>query len=161
MIKLIGYWADCKDPEFWDDPNYNSQYPDPRKLVDPDWWENKDKDKVKNYLINGNECNHMRGYSNCRICGIILGSFERTDGEWLWPDRLEHYLDHDVRLPEEFITHIDTNNLPPKIEINQILPFDETFWTTWGKNNNALFKPNVRPYNELLQEELMKRRGMK
>ena len=50
---------------------------------------------------------HCMGFSWCRICGKELGCSNRTDGEWVWPDQLSHYLRvHKVRLPDDFVEHI-------------------------------------------------------
>jgi hypothetical protein len=48
------------------------------------------------------------GYSFCRFeCGIpnnAMGDSDLSDGEWLWPEGLAHYVErHSVRLPDEFI----------------------------------------------------------
>src|SRR5262245_15617423 len=61
------------------------------------------------------------GFSYCRFhCGKrwrpwgycvssdLLGTSELTDGEWLWPEGLPHYIDaHDVCLPEEFVARME------------------------------------------------------
>ncbi|MFN8022238.1 MAG: hypothetical protein U0Q03_11985 [Acidimicrobiales bacterium] len=40
------------------------------------------------------------GYSMCRICGARNGSGERTNGQFVWPEGLGHYVrEHAVRLP--------------------------------------------------------------
>lgn len=49
---------------------------------------------------------HYMGPSTCRICGRHLGCSDRTDGTWVWPDELSHYLlVHKVRLPDDFVEH--------------------------------------------------------
>src|SRR5262249_50221737 len=61
------------------------------------------------------------GYSTCRFfCGKkwrsrgmslstrLLGSDELTDGEWIWPEGLPHYIEaHYVCLPEEFVARME------------------------------------------------------
>jgi hypothetical protein len=48
------------------------------------------------------------------MCGAQLGSTERTDGTWAWPDRLEHYVEaHDVLLPEAFVSACRASLPPP------------------------------------------------
>jgi len=144
MINLIGYWA-SKDPD-------SEQYPDPIKMQDSEFWKTRDKDAVIAYLKNGYHCNHYRGFSGCRICHQTLGTHERTDGVWCWPDKLEHYIEkHNVILPDEFITHVAQapKLLPCQIEaqlmVQGIQPHvqgdlrffdfhpDETFWVEWGR----------------------------
>ncbi len=44
--------------------------------------------------------------SLCRICGIENGYGEFSDGTYLWPTGLAHYVEaHGVRLPAEFVEH--------------------------------------------------------
>lgn len=47
------------------------------------------------------------GFSLCRICGCRNGGTELTDGVYVWPDGLAHYVtEHDVRLPDVFVQHV-------------------------------------------------------
>jgi hypothetical protein len=43
----------------------------------------------------------------CALCGEILPLSRtlRSDGIWLWPHDLVHYVDHGVVIPEEMIAH--------------------------------------------------------
>ena len=46
------------------------------------------------------------GYSPCRICGQQNGALELSDGVFVWPDGLAHYVsDHLVKPPQEFVVH--------------------------------------------------------
>jgi hypothetical protein len=46
------------------------------------------------------------GYSTCRFCGMNNGAAEYTDGTYVWPEGLAHYVyDHAVRLPGELVRH--------------------------------------------------------
>jgi hypothetical protein len=37
-----------------------------------------------------------------------MGSYDFTDGVWVWPEGLSHYVEiHCVRLPAEFIDHLE------------------------------------------------------
>ncbi len=64
---------------------------------------------VANYLDHGLIHERYRGHSWCRVCGNnseLMGSTDLTDGVWLWPAGLSHYLRcHSVGLPEDFIIH--------------------------------------------------------
>ena len=94
-VRLIGYWRNERHPE----------YPDPAALVD-ETWSDDERDLVGIYLMSGTSLRAFMGYSSCRICGVLNGTGEFTDGEWAWPEGLAHYvLDHNVRLPEEFVRH--------------------------------------------------------
>ena len=99
-MKLIGYWRNPEDPE-------TSEYPDPANLVDPSWDE-EERFRVVSYLKQGRMICGARGLSWCRFqCGcpdLDMGSRELSDGEWVWPEGLAHYVEaHLVRLPDEFI----------------------------------------------------------
>jgi hypothetical protein len=42
------------------------------------------------------------GYSTCRVCGLQNGRDELTDGTYVWPEGLAHYVEaHGVVLPVE------------------------------------------------------------
>jgi len=60
------------------------------------------------YLRRGVVVERYRGFSWCRCrCGIEspnMGSCDLSDGEWLWPEGLSHYVEvHRVGLPAEFV----------------------------------------------------------
>ena len=94
---LIGYWRGA------DDPNW----PDPAKFVDPDW-DQDERDLVAVYLGAGTEIEMYMGFSHCRLCEKRdNGSRELTDGVYVWPEGLKHYVaDHNVRLPRRFVEHV-------------------------------------------------------
>lgn len=137
MIKLIGYWRPTVSDPYWIDPDEPDwTYPNPKDLVDEGaFWIQHDKPKVIQYLKEGSRCNDYMGSSECRICNKDLGSFERSDGVWCWPDQLEHYIEeHNVILPEEFVAHAETS-IPPKLKFStlEIVEVDKSFWETWSK----------------------------
>ena len=50
------------------------------------------------------------GFSWCRFfCGIpenLMGHSDLSDGTWVWPEGLSHYVrEHNVLLPEDFVEH--------------------------------------------------------
>ncbi|MFX0098425.1 MAG: hypothetical protein ACFFCS_02515 [Candidatus Hodarchaeota archaeon] len=123
---LIGYWAGRVE-------EHNNPYPHPSKLVDPEFWENFYdnfgiiKSRIIEYLDGGIPCNFYRGLSSCRLCDEHVGSSERTDGKYIWPEKLSHYIDkHDVILPEEFLRDAIHN-----IKVEKVLK--EDFWIKWGE----------------------------
>ncbi|MBL0886211.1 hypothetical protein [Myceligenerans indicum] len=92
---LIGYWRGPGAPNF----------PDPRDFVDPAWGSHERR-HVQRYLEGGMVARVYRGQSSCRFCGEHVGHREQTDGTYLWPEGLAHYVaEHDVRLPAEFVHH--------------------------------------------------------
>ncbi len=95
MIK-IGFWKSEQEPDL----------PDPNDFVDPDW-DVQVRRMVVRYLNSGKESAAYRGMSRCRFCRRFNGNCDLTDGVYLWPDGLPHYLEaHQVRLPEEFVQHV-------------------------------------------------------
>lgn len=101
----VGYWKSD------DEPNY----PDPTTVgkIDPEI-----KKIVLDYLSKGKLNDRWKGYSYCRFnCGINdsdMGSTDYTDGVYVWPVGLTHYVGtHNVNLPQHFIDHILKNNQSP------------------------------------------------
>ena len=88
-LQIIGYWRSEREPHL----------PDPADWVDPDYPE-LDREIFADYLDSGILVRQYLGLSDCRICGITNGSAELTDGRFVWPTGLSHYVrDHSVRLP--------------------------------------------------------------
>lgn len=86
-------------------------WPDPQSFVDPSWRDGE-RSIVVRHLQTGTLVNQYRGLSPCRFCGRHNGSAELTDGSFCWPEGLAHYLtDHDVRLPEEFVEHVMSDDV--------------------------------------------------
>ena len=94
---MIGYWRADGDGA--------SQYPDPRDWIDPDW-DDGERYTTSGYFSSGMLYRAFLGRSTCRICGENNGSVEYTDGTYVWPEGLAHYIDeHAVRLPDALIAH--------------------------------------------------------
>jgi hypothetical protein len=112
----IGYWIDVDRPEL----------PDPSRFVDIDWDLNERRD-VASYLNGGRPTNSGCGCSPCRLCGAANGFEELSDGTYLWPEGLAHYvLDHAVRLPDEVVQHA----LRPTELRDDVGFVDRTWWIT-------------------------------
>jgi len=95
-ITLIGYWRSDDEPE----------WPDPTDFIDLAW-DRRERQGVAMYLDNGTVPWVQAGVSECRICGAPNGSAEFTDGVYLWPEGLSHYVrEHVVRLPRSIVEHI-------------------------------------------------------
>ncbi len=95
-ITLIGYWEGPSAPG----------WPRAQDFVDHDWneWE---RDIVASYLEEGFIPSVGCGISDCRFCGAPNGSAERSDGVYVWPEGLAHYVrEHGVRLPVSVIRHM-------------------------------------------------------
>ena len=79
---------------------------DPKTLVDPAW-DPTERAMVLEHLRRGRVHMGYMGFSECRFCGVPNGTKDMTDGVYLWPEGLPHYLtDHAVRLPAAFVEHV-------------------------------------------------------
>ena len=137
-LKLIGYWA---TPPQWHPPDDQPPWPDVRRAVRVGWL-GSDRKRLITYLKSGHRAHGFLGHSACRFtCHdryYFLGTYELTDGEWLWPVGLGHYVErHAVALPEEFVASVSARGwkVPPK---NQILPkgrelIDDSTWRDWAR----------------------------
>ncbi len=72
----------------------------------------EDIDYIVEYIRNGGKVSTVASKKTCEYCKEIAGAINYyTDGKWIWPEWLEHYLlIHELELPNEFILHIRTNN---------------------------------------------------
>lgn len=93
----IGYWPTVLDHE----------RPDPARFVDPDW-SPEARDAVIGYLASGSPLPWEQGPVEwCSFCEAILVVDELTDGTYVWPTGLIHYVrEHSVRLPGSFVSHV-------------------------------------------------------
>ena len=123
-LTLIGYWASKEEPE----------WPNPTDLVDPSW----DADElslVAGYLDRGMVPWIQLGISTCRLCGAENRCAEVTDGTYVWPEGLSHYVrEHSVRLPSRVVGHILEQKDPLKSD-----PHEDSFWpdqvdSTWWRS---------------------------
>jgi hypothetical protein len=102
-ITLIGYWEGRSAPG----------WPSVTGFVD-EHWDLTERDLVASYLEQGYIPWVQAGISPCRMCGRPNGSAERTDGAYLWPDGLAHYIrEHGVRPPVSVIRHIVSAGATP------------------------------------------------
>lgn len=92
-LRPIGYWIDHDQPDL----------PDPQKLADPAW----DTDERRRLAaVLGSAATHQpgEGCSLCRICGAPNGFLDLSDGTYVWPEGLAHYVtEHSVRLPADVV----------------------------------------------------------
>lgn len=95
-VRLIGYWRSEDD----------DRSPDPRDLIDESW-SDEERDLVASYFEEGFVPWVFAGSSDCRLCGKANGSAEFTDGVYLWPEGLAHYVrEHSVKLPDAVLVHV-------------------------------------------------------
>ena len=115
---LVGYWRG-EGAEGW---------PDPVDFVDAGW-DQDDRDEVADYLGRGFVVRACMGYSPCRLCGKDNGSLELSDGTYVWPEGLAHYVvDHALRPPGPFVSHVLS-----MIEAFEGAGRDESWWRSLGQ----------------------------
>ena len=64
-----------------------------------------------------------------------MGSGEFSDGEWLWPEGLAHYIEaHQVRLPEPVVESMERRGWRVPADLGPLDGnlVDESFWLTWA-----------------------------
>jgi hypothetical protein len=144
-MRMIGMW--------WvnlDMPESLLGFPDPASLVAPDW-EKKRRDRVVDYLRKGHTLAAYMGFSYCRFedCRYPernrLGTRDLTDGQWVWPEGLWHYVaDHNVRLPDAFVANAAAHDfVVPKVTQDTPVSVDVQFWLRWVAENSS--QPPAKP----------------
>jgi len=100
-LKRVGFWRSSD----------HIHLPNPEKYVDPTW-EPEERNRVISYL---DTCYYtpyfQAGVSRCRMgCPDIpadIGAQDLTDGTYVFPEGLVHYLiHHNVKPPLKFLNHI-------------------------------------------------------
>ena len=136
-LKAIGFWKSGEE----------SKFIHPEQLVGH--YQCKERNKLLNYLDSGVIFEGWFGYSYCRfdcgICDTNMGSCDLTDGVWLWPQGLSHYVrDHDIVLPSEFMKHVKRNHwkipdiTPPQLDMDSV---DFSYWTDYCQNQKGAYAP--------------------
>jgi hypothetical protein len=101
QMPRVGYWRSPEEPDL----------PDPGEFVDASW-DAEERRKVIEYLDDAYQTPMFSfGPSWCRMgCAGVpkdIGTQELTDGVWLFPEGLVHYVRHHaVRPPEAFLKHL-------------------------------------------------------
>lgn len=100
VLHEIGYWLEST----------GERAPvDPTRLVNAAW-ASADRGRLVSYLRQGRPIFSYMGTSFCRFsCGVPraeMGSADLSDGTWIWPEGLAHYVEkHAIELPDEFLEH--------------------------------------------------------
>src|SRR5262245_14684169 len=106
QLKRVGFWYSKEEPDL----------PHPGEYID--WtWDRDEKDKVIRYLQESYVLTRFYcDYPWCRLyCDFDvipeIGYREYTDGTWLYPEGLLHYvLRHMVKPPSDFLEHVRRRN---------------------------------------------------
>lgn len=143
LLRRVGFW--CSRREDLDDP-CNPGYPDPVQLVDPQW-RAPIRDRLIAYLRDGQQVCLYGGSSHCRFDGCEysrggLGSTDLSDGAWIWPEGLCHYVqEHDVRIPDEMVDDIAARNFTCLPKPVKHFKEDRGFWLRWAADNTPARPP--------------------
>jgi hypothetical protein len=147
--KRIGYWArdrwaerkargdsvgEGSGPLLNEQAEKESYFIHPRHLVDAGW-EIEERPRIVQYLSDAPAIAFSGGMSYCRFgCGWN-GSSERSDGVWVWPEGLAHYVQcHDVRLPDDLVLHMRARGFRPSVGVGQTSigpPESSAYWRYW------------------------------
>jgi len=148
-VRLIGYWIRTLD---------DTDYVPPQELVGP--LPDDVRLAVADYLDRGQEYQRYRGRSWCRFyCDRTMGSREFSDGLWVWPSDLGHYVrDHGVLLPEEFAQHALSGS--PPLPMSQWAPrgdLDQEFWKEWcGTHRSGQYRQRLQDAKRNADEEALR-----
>src|SRR4051812_40706306 len=147
-FKAIGYWREPTYVWLPDERRFNfegwsedSWLADPMRVVESHGGCDPDP-LVVSYLRSGKEFAAWRGFSSCRFeCGVpdeLMGYRCLTDGAWVWPEGLAHYVErHQLPLPDEFtsVTHAHHGQVPdaalPDSSLERSQVVDRSFWNDW------------------------------
>jgi hypothetical protein len=148
VLKQVGYWQSVANPYL----------PHPKHFVKSGWRESEHS-KIMAYLRSGHEYCSSMGYSYCRfdcfcltnnfdnlsqleknewINGITsMGTRDLTDGEWVWPEGLTHYVEkHHICLPDAFIATMEKNSwfFPLQVGFQDFsqVGVSPSYWIDWS-----------------------------
>jgi len=116
-LKPIGYWRGPDQPGL----------SDPAALIDENW-DAQERDRVAEILASAATYQPGEGCSICRICGTPNGFLDLSDGTFVWPEGLAHYVTkHSVRLPIDVIRHLlaevtNVDSRPPDVHVVEEIP---------------------------------------
>lgn len=117
ILQRIGYWR-VPAHENW---------PEPLDLCD-ETWSASERDTIASYLHDGMIAKTWMGHAQCRLCGESIGSSDLTDGTFIWPEGLSHYVtEHAVRPPQAFIQHALRT-----LDALESATFDDSCWTGYS-----------------------------
>ena len=131
-LKMLGFWRNKNEPLL----------PDPAKFIDHSW-DKKERLIVSRYLKSAQILSASPGSSWCRFrCKRKhVGSVTYTDGKYVWPEGLSHYIDvHFLRLPDEFIQHAIRNEKSYVDPLDDEIIFNKDWWINQkGWNDSESF----------------------
>jgi hypothetical protein len=98
-VETIGYWKTTT--------GVGDQLPEASWFVEPNQDLYLGSSPLADLLDAGVEYVWCMGFSVCRICGRQNGCSQRTDGRFVWPDGLSHYVrEHGLSLPPSIASEL-------------------------------------------------------
>jgi len=149
-LRLLGYW---NSSQFYDITSCVG-WVFPQQLCDPGW-KPALRSQLVAYLRGGAEWSGSLGSSSCRFdgCDGGTGSRDLTDGTWIWPEGLAHYVaSHDVYLPDAFVETAQASGftVPASAARAHRTGTDGAFWLEWAASQVP--PPSARPGAISLEE---------
>jgi hypothetical protein len=129
---------------FWIDSLQDTDRIPPQEVVRP--LPDDIRTAVGDYLDSGDVVQTYRGHLHCRFaCGHSMVHTELSDGRWLWPADLGHYVrDHGVALPQDFVDHV----LSGTPHVPESEP-DPDYWDRWcWENSSAEYRQRLEQARE-------------
>jgi hypothetical protein len=126
---------------WWFRPDAPSEMPLPQRLVGG--WHADARAATLRYLRAGTALMNYPDASFCRFeCGVgELGRADLTDGRYVWPDGLAHYVEqHDVRLPDDFVARAVAAGgeiAPFRAPKPRFGLYDPSAWLLWARTQGA------------------------
>jgi hypothetical protein len=163
VLKAVGYWNHDGSPPSGAVPEslrlLPEGFPRPPRLMEALGTRTAD-DQVLRYLRSGHSRMSFLGFSYCRFgCETIEGTSCVTDGTWVWPEGLAHYVEvHHVPLPDEFLETMRRNRwkVPRSARARAITRhWDSTFWVEWTDRCLKL-PPTAKSANKVVEDECPK-----
>jgi hypothetical protein len=140
---------------YWHEPGSGRLPADPARLVRPHW-AGPLRGHIIDYVRTGHKLIGYMGSSFCRFgCGeprARLGLWDLTDGVWLWPQGLAHYLDvHGLALPDAFLAHAAQNHFAfPARALARVQDIAHVqahrsaeLWERWVRENDGVHSPGA------------------
>lgn len=140
-LHAVGFWS----------AGGRSNDPHPADLS-KHWYASQVTDWIAAYLRSGQTYRQYLGYSFCRFaCGTddrLMGDRSLTDGIWVWPEGLVHYVvEHAIELPQEFLATMEENLwvVPQQPEVDMDRRVDLGRWRAWAGSRATREKtPTIR-----------------
>lgn len=122
-LQMIGFWKD----------RIADAFPLPMELEAP---QTLASGLLADFLDAGVVAERWRGMAECRYeCEGYLGSTDLSDGVWLWPEGLAHYVRyHAVALPPSFVEHVLRRPAISQLRTESLGSRSRSndSWTTWA-----------------------------